>query len=188
MGTYGRNFEFRITPTEEQRHGRVIFAGASAVPIGVPLVVASGATPDPNYTNALPANLATGAQPFAHGLCGIGLYEHIDFNGHDPALTLYSDLDLIPVKRMVQLVSGPNTKVVFTNTADHLFMGTTQYKGRTMVAGMGATPTVAVGDYLTPGVGTDAGGYWAEGTAANGWLRVTHVDAARQLVEAEFVS
>jgi hypothetical protein len=189
MGTYGRNFEFRITPTEEQRHGRVVFNGANPVPIGVPLVIAPGATPSVDFTDALPATLATGAQPFNHGLCGIGIYEHIDVHGYDPALYGYSDIDLIPTKRLVQLACGPNTKVVFTNTADHTFMGVRAYKGRIMVAGMGATPTVAVGDFLTPGTGNDTAGYWAEvGTAANAWLRVTNVDAQRQMVEAEFVS
>jgi len=189
MGSYGRNFEFRITPTEEQRHGRVLFNGNNPVPIGVPLVIAPGATPDPAWTDALPATLATGAQPFNHGLCGIGVYEHIDLNGYDTALYGYSDIDLIPVKRLVQLTCGPNTKVVFTNTTTHTFMGVRTYQGRMMVAGMGATPTVAVGDYLTPGTGTDAAGYWAEtASAANAWLRVTNVDAARAMVEAEFVS
>jgi hypothetical protein len=52
---------------------------------------------------------------------------------------------------------------------------------------MGATPTVKVGDLLSPGTGTDVAGYWAvNATAANAWLRVTNVDAARQMVEAEF--
>jgi hypothetical protein len=87
----------------------------------------------------------------------------------------------------VQLTAGPNTKVVFTNTAARTFMGVRNYKGRTMVAGMGATPTVKVGDLLSPGTGTDAAGYWAvNGTAANAWLVVTNVDTARQMVEAEF--
>jgi hypothetical protein len=187
MGTYGRNFEFRITPTEEQRHGRVLFAGATPVPIGVPLVVADNAVPDAAWTEALPATLATGAQPFDHGQCGIGVYEHIDINGYDPALYGFSDIDMIPVKRLVQLTAGPNTKVVFTNTTAHSFMGVRNYTGRIMVAGMGATPTVRVGDLLTPGAGNDTAGYWAvNATAANAWLRVTSVDAARQMVEAEF--
>jgi hypothetical protein len=187
MGTYGRNFEFRITPTEEERHGRVYFDGANAVPIGVPLVVAANATPSVMWTDALPSTLATGAQPFKRGLCGIGVYEHIDFNGFDPSLTLYSDIDLIPTKRLVQLTAGPNTKVVFTNTTARTFMGVRPYPARMMVAGMGATPTVKVGDLLSPGTGTDAAGYWAvNATAANAWLVVTNVDAARQMVEAEF--
>jgi hypothetical protein len=54
-----------------------------------------------------------------------------------------------------------------------------------MVAGLGATPTVAIGDYLTPGAGDDVSGYWAEtATAANGWLVVTKVDADRGELEA----
>lgn len=188
MGTYGRNFEFRITPTEEERHGRVYLGGATDVPIGVPLVIAANATPSDLWTDALPAALATGAQPFKRGLCGIGVYEHIDFNGADPSLTLYSDKDLIPAQRLVQLTAGPNTKVVFNNTADRTFMGVRNYKGRIMVAGMGATPTVKVGDLLSPGTGTDAAGYWAEtASAANAWLVVTNVDASRQEVEAELL-
>jgi hypothetical protein len=187
MGTYGRNFEFRITPTEEERHGRVYFAGASPVPIGVPLVIAAQAVSSDMWTDALPATLATGAQPFNHGLCGIGVYEYIDYNGFDPELTTYSDRDIIPVQRLVQLTAGPNTKVVLTNTAARTFMGIRPYAARMMVAGMGATPTVKVGDLLSPGTGTDAAGYWAvNATAANAWLRVTYVDTARQSVEAEF--
>jgi hypothetical protein len=110
MGTYGRNFEFRITPTEEQRHGRVIFNGATPVPIGAPLVIAAAAPNDQYWTDAVPATLATGAQPFNHGLCGIGVYEYIDYNGYDPALQLYSDMDTIPIKRLVQLtcIQGPH--------------------------------------------------------------------------------
>jgi hypothetical protein len=57
-----------------------------------------------------------------------------------------------------------------------------------MVAGLGATPTLQVGDYLTPGTGNDSAGYWAEtASAANAWLVVTLVDSARQEVEAELL-
>jgi hypothetical protein len=187
MGSYGRNFEMRITPTEQQRRGRVVLTGASA-PIGVPLKIADGATPSVDFTKALPATLATGSQAFKRGFCGIGIYEHLDFNQYDPEYTTYSDRDQMPVGKLVQLIIGPNVKVVFRNTADRKFLGTRDYKGRVMVAGMGATPTVAVGDYLTPGTGNDTAGYWAEvGTAANAWLVVTNVDAARQEVEAELL-
>jgi len=56
-----------------------------------------------------------------------------------------------------------------------------------MVAGVSqATPSVAVGDYLTPGDGNDAAGYWKEtSTAANGWWVVTSVDSTNGVVEAE---
>lgn len=187
MGTYGRNFDFRVTPSEAQRRGRIVLDQRSDAPIGVPLVVADGATPSVSFTDALPASLATGAQAPKKGFAGIGVYEHIDYNQLDPMWTTYSDRDLIPHDRLCQLVSGPNVKVVFKNTVDRTFLGTRDYVGRIMVAGMGATPTVEIGEYLTPGVGDDDNGYWAvTASAANAWLVVTNVDADRQEVEAEF--
>lgn len=187
MGSYGRNFEMRITPTEQQRRGRIVLTGADT-PIGAPLKIADGATPSEAFTKALPAALATGSQAFKRGFTGIGIYEHLDFNQFDPEYTTYSDRDLMPNGKLVQLIIGPNVKVVFRNTADRKFLGTRDYKGRLMIAGLGATPTVAVGDYLTPGTGTDAAGYWAEtASAANAWLVVTSVDASRQEVEAELL-
>jgi hypothetical protein len=156
--------------------------------MGAPLVIANNATPSAEFTGALPATLATGAQAFKRGFTGIGIYEHIDYNQLDPAYYTYSDRDQMPQGKLVQLIIGPNVKVVFRNTADRTFMATRDYDGRIMVAGMGATPTVAVGDYLTPGTGNDSAGYWAEtGSAANAWLVVTNVDAARQEVEAELL-
>ena len=187
MGSYGRNFDFRVTPPEEARRGRVVLDEGSAVPIGVPLVIANDATPSVEFTDALPATLATGAQAPRRGFAGIGVYEHLDFNQVDPQYTTFSDIDTIPNGKLFQLVSGPNVKVVFRNTADRTFLTTRDYAGRIMVAGMGATPTVGIGDYLTPGTGDDDNGYWAvTGSAANAWLIVTNVDALRQEVEAEF--
>jgi hypothetical protein len=186
MGSYGHNFDFLVVPDEDDRGGRYYLNQANAVPIGAPLVVAANATPADLWTDALPATLATGAQAPKQGMAGIAVYEHIDFNGLDPEYYTYSDRDTVPVQRLVQLVSSPGVKVIFTNTADRTFLGTRQYKGRTMVAGMGATPTVKVGDYLSPGTGTDAAGYWASSTAANAWLVITNVDPARQTVEAKF--
>lgn len=188
MGSYGRNFEMRITPTEQQRRGRILLDGSAPVAIGAPLVIANGATPSEAFTKALPANLATGAQPFKRGFTGVGIYEHLDYNQYDPEWILYSDRDVMPQGKLVQLIIGPNVKVVFRNTEDRTYLGTRDYEGRVMVAGLGATPTVAVGDYLTPGTGNDDAGYWAEtGSAANAWLVVTNVDAARQEVEAELL-
>lgn len=188
MGSYGRNFEFRVTPEEYMRRGRVILAQGADVPIGVPLLIADNAPPDPLWTGALPATLATGAQAPRRGMSGLGVYEWIDVNGLDAQLSGYSDRDLIPNGKQFQLVSGAGVKVVFHNTVAHTFSGTRNYPGRMMVAGMGATPTVQVGQYLSPGTGTDAAGYWAvNATATNAWLRVTNVDASRQEVEAEFM-
>lgn len=187
MGTYGRNFEFRIVPIENDRKGRYVLGGSTPVPIGAPIVVPADATPDSAFTDALPVELATGGQPFKQGFTGILVYEHIDFWEQDPLYTTASDIDTAPVGKLVQLASGAHDKVVFRNTSARSFLGTRDYAGRVMVAGMGATPTVAVGDLLTPGTGTDADGYWATTqTAANGWLVVTNVDPGRQEVEAQF--
>ena len=187
MGSYGRNFEMRITPTEQQRRGRIVLTGNDTA-IGAPLKISDGATPSSEFTKALPASLATGAQPFKRGFTGIGIYEHLDYNQFDPQWVTYSDRDTMPSGKLVQLIIGPNVKVVFRNTADRTFLQTRDYEGRIMVAGLGATPTVAVGDYLTPGTGNDNAGYWAEtASAANAWLVVTNVDASRQEVEAELL-
>lgn len=188
MGSYGRNFDFRIVPEEEARRGRIYLDPTGAdVPMGAPLLVADASTPSMEFTGALPAKLATGAQVYKRGFTGIGVYEYIDYNQLDPLYVTYSDRDLMPAGRLVQLVTGPNVKVVFRNTVDRQFVTKRNYKGRMMVAGMGATPTVKVGDTLSPGTGTDAAGYWAASGAVNAWLLVTRVDAARQEVEAELL-
>lgn len=184
MGTYGRNFDFRIVPLENDRKGRYGVGDRGGIVIGAP-ILAEG-PPIDAATGALHVHLATGEQPWKSGFTGICVYEHIDLWGYDPALWGYSDLDIAPENKMCQLV-GTEAKVVFRNTTARTFAGTRDYAGRIMVAGMGATPTVAVGDYLTPGVGNDTDGYWAATqTPANGWLVVTNVDAGRQEVEAVF--
>lgn len=186
MGTYGRNFEFRVPPHGGQRGARYVLptSAPADLPIGVPVRVADGAVPD--EMGRLPVALATGGQAPKQGLSGILLYEHAPaaFAGDDPNLTTYSDKDTVPRGRGVQVIAGDRIKVVFRNTTDRTFLQTRDYEGRTIVAGLGATPTLAVGDYLTPGTGDDTAGYWAEtGTAANGWLVVESVDADRGEVE-----
>lgn len=186
MGSYGRNFDFRVPPVHGQRGGRYVLSGDDDLPIGVPVVAAAGADQDETLTNALPVLLATGAQNPVKGRCGILVYEHIDLNYLDPAYYSYADRDTAPAGKMVQVVHGDAVKVVFKNTADRTFLQTRNYAGRIMVAGLGATPTLQVGDYLTPGTGNDASGYWAEGNATNGWLVVEQFDAARGEVECRF--
>lgn len=192
MGTYGRNFEFRTPPVGRERGGRFVLDEADPIPIGAPVVVANDATQDTALTDALPATLATGDQAVPK-IGGIAIYEHAPtspaFNGTDTALTTASDLDTIPVSgplsAMFQIVRGPHIKVVFRNTEDRTFLNVRSYTGRVMVAGLGATPTLVVGDYLTPGTGDDDNGYWAEtATAANGWLVIEQVDNDRGEVEA----
>jgi hypothetical protein len=106
----------------------------------------------------------------------------------DPFLTTYSDRDYVPLGGAVQLVSGPEVKVVFTNTAAQCSSNTRSYPGRIMVAGMGATPTLARGGLPHAGhrqrhrrlLGRDR-------HRADAWLVVDHVDVGRQEVEATFL-
>lgn len=184
MASYGRNFEFRVPPVHGERGGRYTLGGSNALPIGVPVKAANGATPSTLYTGALPVALATGAQAPKKGTCGILVWEvdpGIGLGGVDPVVTTYSDYDTVPVGQQVQVVSGSQVKVVLRNTEDRTFLQTTNYAGRIMVPVSG----LAVGDYLTPGTGNDDDGYWVEdATASNAWLIVTSVDTARGEVEA----
>lgn len=184
MASYGRNFEFRVPPVHGERGGRYVLGGSDALPIGAPVKVADGATPSAAYTDALPVALATGAQAPKKGLCGILVYE-VDpgagLGGLDPVNSTYSDYDTAPVGKLVQVVSGSQAKVVLRNTADRTFLNSKSYAGRLMVPVSG----LVVGDYLTPGTGSDSAGYWAENaTASNAWLIVTSVNTARGEVEA----
>lgn len=170
-----RNFEFRVSPDGGQRGGRYVLDGTS-VPLGVPVVT----TGDVDALGRNIVTLATGAQDVpASGSGGILDYEEILYNGVDPVITTYSDLDTAPAGAAVQVVSGGEVKVAFKNTEDGNFFGRTGYPaGRVMVAGAGiATPTIAVDDLLTPGDGNDTDGYWAEtSTASEAWLVVTNVN------------
>lgn len=187
MASYGRNFDFRVPPVGGQRGSRyALKAGEDSIPIGTPVVVDT--TAGDTGRDMLEVTLATGAQAPVPGISGIAVFEYAPaaFAGDDPYLTLYSDKDTVPKGAAIQLVSGDTVKVVFKNTVDRTFLHTRDYDGRTMVAGLGATPTVAVGDYLTPGTGDDTAGYWAETSdATKAWLVVTKVDNTRGEVEAK---
>lgn len=191
MSTYGRNFEFRTQPDGPGRQGRFINpADGARIPMGAPARVdlAEGSDPD----GRLEVNLATGATPAPRpGLAGIPLYEWAPsaFAGDDPLLVTFSDKDYIPVGSACYIVSGPDTKVVLRNTPDNNFFGQRTYAARKMVAGVGATPTVVVGDMLRPHDSpSDSNGYWQEtSTLAEAWLVVTHVDNVRNEVEAKFL-
>lgn len=188
--SYGRNFAFRTFPDGADRAGRWYLNGTAGatVPIGAPIVLDSSASD--NSLGLKGCKLATGAQAPKQGLAGILVYEYgpAGFAGDDPWLTTYADKDAVEVGKAVQMVSGTDVKVVFTNTSATTFLNTRDYAGRIMVAGAGiATPTVAVGDMLTPGTGNDTDGYWAEtATASQAWLIVTKVDNVRKEVEARF--
>lgn len=183
---YGRNFEFRVPPHSGQRGARYA-AGASTILIGAPVK----ATGSEDTKGRLIVALATGAQAPLPGTCGVAVYEFKGMEGwagQDPYLTTYSDVDQIPANAALQVVCGDSVKFVLRNTVNRTFLNTRAYVGRTIVAGLGATPTLAVGDYLTPGTGNDSAGYWAEtATLANAWAVVTKVDNPRGEVEARFV-
>jgi hypothetical protein len=121
----------------------------------------------------------------------VAVFEHvsgIDQAGLDPVLTTHSDYGTVPRAKSLQVVAGDRVKVALRNTETRTFYGAREYEGRTMVAGMGATPTLQVGDFLTPGTGDDTAGYWAEtGSAANAWLVVENVDLDRGEVECRFL-
>lgn len=188
MSNYGRNFEFRIAPQRGQRNGRYVNDSAAAIPLGTPVAVTSD---PPDALGREGVEPVTGATQPKRGTHGIILVEHIPptgMAGSDPFLTTYSDIDTAPVGEQVMLVSGDEVKVVLRNTEARTFLNTRDYPGRVMVAGIGATPTLEVGDYLTPGVGDDTDGYWAEtATEAEAWLVVTAVDLDRGEVEARLM-
>ena len=184
MSTYGRNFEFRVPPVHGQRQSR--FYASTAIPIGAPV----GSTTTFDTLNRQELELETGAVAPVSGKHGILVYEFAPaaFAGDDAMLTTYSDKDTAPAGAAVQLVSGDEVKVVLRNTADRTFLNTRAYAGKTYVAGLGATPTLAVGDYLTPGTGDDTDGYWAEtASATDAWLLITAVDVDRGEVEARML-
>lgn len=191
MASYGRNFDFRIPPVHGERAGRFVLTGSDDLPIGVPVKYDSGEGESDVFPGAQSVELATGAQAPTEGLCGILVYEHAPaaYAGSDPVLTRWSDIDTAPVGKLVQVVSGTQVKVAFTNTEDSVFLHTTSYSGRIMVAGLGgATPTVEVGEFLTPGTGTDNDGYWAvTASEANAWLVVVSVDNTNDRCEARLM-
>ena len=191
MSSYGRNFGFRIPPDADDRGGRYA-NGDTALPIGAPVKI--DLVEGVNALGLQVVQLATGAQAPALSGAGIIVYEYgpAAFAGDDPNLVLFSDKDTAPAGAAVQLVHGPGVKVWLTNTDNTAFDDFTanfdHSTARVMVAGLGATPTVTVGDYLTPGTGNNTAGYWAEtGSASNAWLRVTRVEYDRHSVEAEML-
>lgn len=193
MGSYGRNFDFRVMPQGGQRGSRFILNPAANIPMGTP-VKYDGSFDTSSYGSpgVMGVSLALGAQPPEPGLSGIAVYEYAPaaFAGFDPVLTTYSDLDFIPAGKLCQVISGPTVKIVLTNTTSFLFDNTRTYPGRVMVAGLGGATSADpwVGTLLTPGNGTDTAGYWTStATTANGWLVVTSADDTNTEVEAKML-
>jgi hypothetical protein len=170
--SYSRNFGFRDFTN-------IIRDGRNKTPsTGNPLVLGTAVVVDASNPGVVKVPAADDG-PSA--LSGVLVYEHIQYKGVDAALTESVDMDTAPVGAYVQIVHGPGVKVWFKNTdAVTLADGRTR-DAVTMVAGAGATPTLAVGDLLTVG----ADGTWKEtSTAADAWMVVESIDTDRGLVEA----
>lgn len=191
MGTYGRNFGFRMVPDSDDRHGRWVTPATGTYVMGQGVEADDSAGIDTLGRQTLKA--ATPGSVPTPGRSGIAIYEHGDgatWAGQDPFLTTYSDLSTLPVSKAVQVISGVGVKVVFTNTDATTFLQTRSYAARNMVGeGGGATPNIAVGSFLEPNLSpSDSTGYWRQvNQRANAWLVVTSVDSTRQEVEAQFL-
>lgn len=171
MGTYGRNFHFLQSPQPGDRLGRYV-AGASIL-IGAP--VEAGTDVDGNGQRTV--TLKTGTVKPIKGKHGILIWEAPSayLPGFDPMISVPDDLDHCPIGASVQLVSSDDVRIRLRNTEAYVIQGQRTYAARTMVAGLGATPTLAVDDYIGPGDGDDTNGYWAEVAEANAWAVVTAV-------------
>lgn len=112
--------------------------------------------------------------------CGVVVYEHIQRMGSDPFTTTALDFEVVPAGQFAQVMRGPGVKVWFKNNEDHTSYDGKTRQGRSIVDGIGATPTIAVGDFLT----VKADGTYVKGTAENGWFLVEQVSG--DLVECRF--
>lgn len=186
MTNLGRNFELLQNPDQKHRLGRFRLKDGLTVPIGTPLRAVPDTGLDVKGRRTL--ETAPAASAPATGATGIGIYIYT-YNwdrGKYPTTLDPSDLDMVPEAQPVQLVHGDEVRVRFRNTVERLFQGQRQYSARTMVAGLGATPTLEIDDLLTPGAGDDVNGWWAKTTdAALAWFRVTSVSATE--VEAQLL-
>jgi len=212
---YGRNLDIRIPPRAEARGARFLapatpgtgvgakggtssFSGgvgqitlpAGCLPIGAPVVVNLD-VPEDAYGRQVVELAGEGALTTDQGIFGVALFEYGPAwsAGYDIYITTYSDMGFIPPGQAIIVVWGdPATKFVFRNTVPNQFLGIQNYPGRTMVAGMGATPTFSRGQYLVPGNGNDTDGYWqATATRAGAWAVITSVNPSRLEVEAQLL-
>ena len=181
MSNYGRNFEFRVAPVSKDRSGRNFLDGA-AVPIGAPVAYGTGGTVGTlNELGLRPFVLAADeAYTPVPGQGGVAIYEYgpSAFAGDDIMLTTFSDKDTVPAGAAIQVVSGTYVKVVLRNIPAFTFSSVRAYTGRNMIR-PADTGTLAVGDGLIPGAGTDSGGYWK----ANGSVSVATPGEAWLIVE-----
>lgn len=146
---------------------------------GTPFKIGSPVVVDP----ANPGFMAqAGAGAARSALCGVVVFEHIQYKGVDTALTTAYDAPFndVPLGVYAQIVHGPGAKVWFKNTVEK-----TLYDGRVQPAvTLLDTTDLEVGDYLVPAAnGTFVA---AADTATDGWLQVEQYNPTTGLCEARF--
>lgn len=175
---YTRNFGFRSFENVVRDGRHRVPVGSGGYEIGTAVKV------DPSAAGFL-TRPADGEAPTQ--LCGIALFEHIQYQGVDPFLTSPQDgpFQLAPAGQYAQMVHGLGAKVWFRNLGDK-----TLYDGRTQTNTSPLADTVnlpAVGDGLVP----DATGKWRVALAGQvdpadneaPWLVVEQVNASTGVVE-----
>lgn len=133
--SYTRNFEVRRVS------GALLRDGNYKTPVGSSLRLGTIVLPDAAADGFL--KQATDAIPRGVGV-GVLWFEHIQYQGYDPNLTLSMDLDKAPASAYAQIITGSGVKVVYKNTP-----AVTLVDGRTRGAVTMWTPTsAALGKYL----------------------------------------
>lgn len=133
--SYTRNFEVRRVS------GSLLRDGSYKTPAGSALKLGSIVMPNAAAEGYLKA--ATDAAPRSAGV-GVLWFEHIQYIGVDPNLTLYVDFDSAPANAYAQIITGSGVKVVYKNTN-----AVTLVDGRTRPAVALWTPTgVGLNKYL----------------------------------------
>lgn len=178
--SYGRNFGMRGFENAV-RMGRFKVAADFDESADGDLYLGTAVVGDANGNLVRPA-----ANAAPNGLSGLLVYEHIQYQGVDTALTTSNDppFNKAPKGRYAQVLRGPGTKVWFKNTTTKTLYDGREQTGVTMFAGGGATPTVAVGDYLRPA----ANGTWQEGgDAQTAWMQVEQISEDGNLIECRIL-
>lgn len=183
---YSRNFGFRsfenIVRDGRFRIPKDLTTGGFG---GDPVIIGTAVAVDPDPTRrGLLRRPAAAEAPTP--LCGIVLFEHIQFQGVDTSLVTTSDepYNQVPPGRYAQMIHGLGAKVWFKNTADKPMYdgrvqgGGTLYDLADTAADLDAL-AATVGSYLTP----NADGIWVEGDADTGWLIIEQVTPATGLIE-----
>lgn len=173
-----RNFWFLNPPDPDERRGRYV-VGDTDLLLGTPGVAAASLDANGQREVSKEAS-AVVPYPSKHGI----VWQEPPFSnipGTDPVLFAQGDFDTAKVGSPIQLISGRGTRFRLKNTADDNFEFQHEYLGRTIVAGLGATPTLAIDDLIMPGPGNSSG-YWQEAdNATHAWAIVVAVYDTQEL-------